>query len=455
MKGSVKGGSMRKSPIVFVNLKIVVFILLSLVVVSSVYAYSCLLCPGSGNQCWVCGEPPVCPATPDINIVEPLEDNTYNTGPLHFETSISDNVSRITLVLTGATSYSTVLCNDCDSYSGFTESLKRGSYQLCIKILTYPLGPCQGDVYTGFSKTSCKHFYVTDETLPKINGFSPEDSSSIAYGSFSVYYNSSIYNSTDDFNISLLIKNGASYDIFTKQDCALGENASCNFDVDLKQYNSSEIKFYFRIDDYRGFSVRTREATVYFDEQALNIEVISPTDAFYDSWVPFNITMNETVDSLDYSVDDANFSNLCVNCDSYIGSLNFSDGSHSVVLRALKGSNYYHKSLDFTVDSQAPVILQVFPSNNSVFYDANFSVYFSEEHPIAVVFYWRVVGVDDEFLGKVFDCDLSSGYCSGVVDLSYLNYYDDSAPIEYYFKVFDYLRNSSSQVHTSTFNLNS
>lgn len=444
------GGSMRSLKYLFLSI-----LFLTLINFRNVNAATtCLACPGSNNQCWVCGDPPICPALPTINIIRPLSQNTYATPKVFYNVTVSETVQSLVIIVNGATTYSQTLCSNCNSYSGNTSDLKPGNYQLCFKVTTYSKGPCQGGSYYPFTNTVCTNFYVTNQTIPRILSYTPKNLETITTPTFTINYNNSIYNSTSQFNISLLYKqfNETSFTILRKTDCPIGQNTTCTFNPQIN--TSANLKFYFRIEDYRGYYIRTEEVEVFYQKKSLSINIISPNNTtLYNGIVPLNVTVNETVSALDYSIDENPFVNLCTNCNSRNINITVGNGVHELVIRALKNSDYTFARTTFRVDSEPPYIIYIYPENNSIITNSNFTIQFSEENPRAVVFYWRIIGVDDEFLGTEFNCNFNLTTCSKIINTNYLLLYNRTAPIEYYFRVFDVFRNTTSQVYTSTLNI--
>jgi len=418
-----------------------------------IYATTCIACSGSNNQCWVCGEPPVCPDLPSINIITPLYQNTYPSQKIFYNLTISEIVQSLVIIVNGATTYSQTICTNCNSFFGNTSDLKPGNYQLCFKVVTFPKGPCQGNSYYAFTNTVCTSFYVTNQTIPTIFSYSPKNLEIITTPLFTLNYNSSVYNSSSQFNVSLLFKqiNETTFSVIKRTDCPIGQNVSCTFNPSINV--SSNLRFYFKIEDYRGFSIRTEEAEIFYQKKSLTINITSPNNSIlYNGTVPIIVYVNETVSSLDYSIDDNPFVNLCINCNSKSMNISVGNGFHEMVIRAYKNSDYTYAYTSFRTDSLAPVIISVFPGNNSIINSSNFSIEFSDENPRAVVFYWRIVGVDDNFLGTEFNCNFNTTECSKTINTNYLLFYNRTAPIEYYFRVFDNFRNSTSDVYTSTLN---
>ncbi|MGB9749091.1 MAG: hypothetical protein ACP5OZ_04620 [Candidatus Woesearchaeota archaeon] len=418
------------------------------------YSATCVACPGSSNQCWVCGEPPVCPELPSINIIRPLSQNTYQTPKVFYNVTLSETVQSLVIVVNGATTYSQTICTNCNSFSGNTSDLKPGNYQLCFKVVTYPKGPCQGNSYYSFTNTVCMNFYATNQTIPKILSYSPKNMETITSPVFTLNYNSSIYNSSSQFNITLLYKsiNETSFSTLKRTDCPIGQNVSCTFNPSINV--SSNLKFYFKIDDYRGFSVRTEEAEVFYQKKGLKINITSPNNlTLYNGTIPIIVSVNETATYLDYSLDENPFVNLCSNCNSKSINITASNGIHELIIRAYKNGDYTYASTNFKVDSIPPFIISISPQNNSTITNSNFTIEFSEENPRAVVFYWRIIGVDNEFLGTEFNCNFNETRCSKTINTNYLLFYNRTALIEYYFRVFDVFRNTTSEVFTSTLNI--
>jgi 5-hydroxyisourate hydrolase-like protein (transthyretin family) len=431
-----------------------IFLILTLFLAINPFAYSatCIACPGSSNQCWVCGEPPVCPSLPEIKINVPLYQNTYPTPKVFYNVTLSEKVQSLVIIVNGATTYSQTICTDCNSFSGNTSDLKSGNYQLCFKAVTYPKGPCQGGSSYSFTNTVCTNFYVTNQTIPKILSYSPKNMETITNPIFVLNYNSSVYNSSSQFNITLLYKqiNETSFSTLKRTDCPIGQNVSCSFNPSINA--SSNLKFYFKIDDYRGFSIRTEEAEVFYQKKLLKINITSPNNStIYNGTVLLNVSVNETVSYLDYSLDENPFVNLCTNCNSKIMNMTVGNGAHELVIRAYKNYEYTYASANFRADSMPPFIISISPSNNSII-SSNFTIQFSDENPRAVVFYWRIRGVDDDFLGTEFNCNFNETTCSKSINTNYMLFYNTTAPIEYYFRVFDIFRNTTSSVYTSTIN---
>jgi hypothetical protein len=81
------------------------------------------------------------------------------------------------------------------------------------------------------------------------------------------------------------------------------------------------------------------------------LEIESPVHRTYnDTAIRLEVSHNETLDMMEYSVDGSNFSMLCTNCSSSGLDMEISDGDHNISVRGTKGNASYIDTVGFSVD---------------------------------------------------------------------------------------------------------
>ncbi len=143
-------------------------------------------------------------------------------------------------------------------------------------------------------------------------------------------------------------------------------------------------------------------------------------DVFSKRSVPFEIVGSEKLDRIEYidnSASRARWIRLCWNCDEYVGDRFFSEGEHDVLVRCSSSAEEEGHSLNFFIDSRAPVILGVEPRGG--FFDGDFSVRFREDNPSKVSLNYDgfIEEVDDCVeVGRNWECDVAVDLQEGLVE---------------------------------------
>ncbi len=90
------------------------------------------------------------------------------------------------------------------------------------------------------------------------------------------------------------------------------------------------------------------------------VEIVSPVEGVYNTTkIPLNITSNQTLGSINYTVDSASFFG-CTNCSQSSSNLNLSEGNHTISATGVLGNETFNDAVSFSI--LLPVIVQ--PSND-------------------------------------------------------------------------------------------
>jgi len=413
---------------------------------SSVSASSIVLCPGSSNNCWApAGE---CPLLPEITINYPMDDYLYNTNKVPIDVQVQEQVQEMKII----SPYSETLCTNCQSYQGLSRDLTDGSYQFCIKVTTTPKGPCQGGSYYPFTVTKCVHFEVSTKRLPIILDYNPKDNSVITGANNEAFWIR--YNESQLKNASLIFRKIGedTYYILTKTDCPSGSNAECTINVDLSAYkNLDKIEFYFRLINILGGVEFSNHSTATIVRTLSSFEILSPVEGnvYASTTVPLDVWVNGTVKYIKKSLDGVSYTTLCSDCSRYNGTITAGEGSHSLKIQLTDySSNSVGRTVNFKVDSKAPVISSQTPANNAYALENTlFTVQYTEDYLKEIMLYIiRDVGKPNESVEEYLLDGCPSGTsksCSKTINVSTYE-----PMLKYYFKVSDYLRNAVSNTYT-------
>jgi len=145
------------------------------------------------------------------------------------------------------------------------------------------------------------------------------------------------------------------------------------------------------------------------------IQIIKPVmnNAYDSRIVPFEINIpNDVVHRLDYQEvgeERRGWVRLCPSkCSSYAGSRSFSDGEHTLTLRAVDGnSNVGTNTITFFVDSYAPRIRSINPKDGE-FSNGIFSIEYAEMNVVSISLFYKDSSMNDFTEVPKLDCPSGS-----------------------------------------------
>ncbi|HLG24450.1 MAG TPA: hypothetical protein VI564_05990 [Candidatus Nanoarchaeia archaeon] len=81
------------------------------------------------------------------------------------------------------------------------------------------------------------------------------------------------------------------------------------------------------------------------------LEIVSPSEqTYFTGLIDLNITSNQTLDSVLYSIDSAANITGCQNCSAFNGVLNLSNGNHTIEANGILGNETFFDSTSFAVE---------------------------------------------------------------------------------------------------------
>jgi len=357
----------------------------------------------------------------NLEIINPVDDETYNNRRILIDLSINRDVKYIYKALNSR--FFTRICSNCNA--ALKEySAKEGLNNLTIKILGY-----NGEVLLH------SIFFTIDTKKPRVSKIEPKDKSWVSGTLFTVKYTE--YNVE---SISLFYGNGVMNEILLSN-CPNGRKVECSVDVDLDDYDGQQIQYYFVIRD-KFNEVMSKTYTLNIDTSSPVLVVISPENSVYDTRrVRITATTNEKV-TMEYSDNGRKFKRLCRNCGPYNRTKTFKDGTHTLLIKATdKAGNVAITVLNFEVDSKKPSISRIEPRNKA-YTNGSFSIRYTEENVKGVSLFYSASPENEAI---IFGCP--SGryvYCYADVDLSAY----DGQQIQYYFVVRDNFNTIASKTYT-------
>ena len=214
-------------------------------------------------------------------------------------------------------------------------------------------------------------------------------------------------------------------------------------DLSLGKHNAT-----VNITDIAG---RNSELTWFFEiatTPQFNITVNSPTNSAYGSRrVPFNITLNATVDLLEFiNHNDTRpkWTRLCSDCNEYGNKTKktktLNEGNNNLTIRATDSfGTVKEENISLFIDSKLPKILRTLPRRNSVTNGTGFYVKYTEDNLKEVLVSWNPTIL----LASCTESGINKE-CYVDIDLSAF----DGQEIEYYFNVSDDIRSTISKKTT-------
>jgi len=122
----------------------------------------------------------------------------------------------------------------------------------------------------------------------------------------------------------------------------------------------------------------------YIDE----LNIISPISGYYNAQnILFNINLNKTANEIDY-IDNSNtrpkWITLCKNCNTFSKVIKFSDGNHSIGIKAILSDKVLSDTTNLFIDSKNPSITSSYPKSNSFINGSYFNVNYNENNLVDI-----------------------------------------------------------------------
>ncbi|HLD88801.1 MAG TPA: hypothetical protein VI894_01195 [Candidatus Nanoarchaeia archaeon] len=252
---------------------------------------------------------------PVITVLSPTN-KTYNTTIVILNVSVNENLSTLKMAVD-----SVFFSNACTNCNSTVRKLYLNQGAHTVRLIATD--------FSGNSNSTEITLFV-DSVKPSIISYSPLNKSYVKNTTtFSIRYS--------EVNLKkavLVIRNSTAVLQQINMSCDAGNFKLCSVNVDLSQYNSNTLYYYFNLSD-EVFTVQTQGRTLYVDSTPPVLNVISPLNANYTSrTILFNLTTEEKVKNIKRSIDDAPYSILCSNCNLTKSTIYFSKGAHTAVLQA-------------------------------------------------------------------------------------------------------------------------
>ncbi|MFA5856395.1 MAG: hypothetical protein WC867_03490 [Candidatus Pacearchaeota archaeon] len=277
-----------------------------------------------------------------FNVFSPLN-GIYSTRNVLFNISSNEKLSKIVLInQNDKNPKDSELCKNCYEY-GYTrrktKTLNEGENNLTIKTI---------DSFSNIKQEE-RVIYI-DSKKPIVHKVGPRKQT-YNNGSFYIKY-------SEDYlqNITLYYGIEGAQVNSLSQTCEQGKNKECFFFIDLKDYWTNYIDYWFIVSD-RVNQVKTEKIRIKIDTTTPELKVNLPLAQTYsDSRIQFNISSNElvTIEYKDLLAKNPNVKRLCSNCNDYGKKTKktelFSKGEHKIEIRIYdKAFNSITKEVSFNI----------------------------------------------------------------------------------------------------------
>jgi len=372
-------------------------------------------------------------SAPNLTIFSPVANNVYNSKNVLVNFSLNERADVYYRDLDASTVSWKSICSDCRIYS------REKSFNEGINNIEFKARDGSGNIaYKNIS-------FTVDSKAPKIRSVSP--TSGFVSSVFEITFDEenpidlTMHFGNDDLGFG-----DQTFDL--EDDCEVDSNRperkTCSRDVDLGDYDGSNISYWFTLTDIANTTVNSKAYNISVDETA---PVVNNPNSFYsldfeEGDVDFLLNITElNFDEAVYIVQDSRPLEKRI-CNKLVDgicerSISFVDGNYNLtVIVRDKAGNEWTSEFSFLMDSKAPKIMGIEPKKG--FADGNFEVSFKEKNPEIITLFY---GNESKEL-NVEDCNVnlaSDRYiCSTFVDLSAY----DGGIVGYHFVVEDKVGNS-------------
>lgn len=389
---------------------------------------------------------------PSMFLIHP-ENRTYNST-IPIEVQVTDESPMKYIRRIRDFRYYQTLCRDCNYYID-DWTFHKGATSITIEAEDYAGNVVSETVY-----------FLVDLTPPRIHDILPEDEDVITGSTFWVKYTEDNLKSIDLYWRELPESGNPNDGVITGGEpiptihkvplsyCQSGRRQECDIDIVLSDFDDSYIEYFFHVEDVADNAINSDMNTVRIDHMDPKVDIILPIEDSISSSrkLPFEVSISESVELLEYSLDGGRFRRICRNCEDYEKLKRFKDGTHELLVRATDyAGNVGEDSVSFEIDSVPPRISDQYPDNRD-YTNGTFSVTYREDDLTKVsLFFKRTDESDLEYKeivktnclsGNKVDCVFyPSDFSSAGYEIS--SYHGES--IEYYFVLSDQVSNTQSR----------
>ncbi len=294
-------------------------------------------------------------STNNITLISPVNNEVYYRIKVNFNLESNEILKEISYANLDKTSIRCaeeekyentcwqVLCKDCYGFGNNKErklTMEEGINRLVIRIIDK-----NGNLYYQSINLT------VDSTKPRILSTSPRKNKFTNGSYFNIRYNEQNLKS-----ITLVYGNDKRIKNVTRN-CPSGYKQSCNFSLNLSEYENKPIYYYFIVKNIL-YTEATKMTRVIVDTIKPHVYINSPVNGKnYFKKVPINITVTEgsKIEYIDSYDNYPIWKRLCNNCISYglekKSQKIFSHGEHNLLIRATdKAGNFDIKEVNFFMD---------------------------------------------------------------------------------------------------------
>lgn len=327
----------------------------------------------------------------------PFANNDF-VNKQNFLLDISTNMISSISLLDNVAGTEKLLCANCAAY-GSSYTFPRGLNNITIRAVS---GINVKESSIQFTVDNLKP--VITKTLPESNGF--------AVNSFSVSY-------SEDYVKNVILNYGVEGNYKAVSGTCLSGVQSCNFTVDLSEFNNQQISYWFEIDDLAGNTMQSNPLRVYVDTTAPVIN--SFTTNVTGAYVNFSINLTEAylnkIEYLDYNDSKQTWKTLCSSLKNSICTtkVSFKDGLHNLAIRISDKAGYtLTQNVSAFTDGTKPVIAKTLPASGS-YTNGTFIVTYTEANLQSVILTYGIKGSYTSVIipgcisGKLQNCSVMPG----------------------------------------------
>ena len=274
-----------------------------------------------------------------ITVYSPVQDAIYGERLVPINLTMSTEVFYFKYSDNG--SGLKTLCRNCNEF-GFSEVKKKGFSDGFHELVIF-------GVFENGNVSEIRNFTV-DSKIPKVIKTTPKVKlktnplrTSVTNGSdFTVKYNE------ENVREVLLGINPVNSSVvtvvnITDQCNESGRGILCNFQVDLTAFDGQQVFYWINITDIANHTGSSRPIKVFVDTTEPVLTVNAPVDnSTYGRQVPFNLSVNEQVSSLEF-IDNTDknprWKKVCSHCEDYglerLKTKSFKIGQHDLMIRAV------------------------------------------------------------------------------------------------------------------------
>jgi len=312
---------------------------------------------------------------PDLDVLEPIQDEVYNTRRVPFNINTDEPVTLSYMDLSLDVPRERRICANCMGTQR-PQTFTDGPHNLLIMALDKAGNPAQ----------QTREFTV-DSRPPRITRTSPR-ANAYGNGEFEVSYSE-----LNPVRVSVFYKQAGTFQSVDAGYCNGGARESCKLLVpDLSQ---GDLEYYFEIEDVAGEIAKSRTVTIHIDTVKPVMTVTKPDQALYNTRnVPFDISVVDQF-PVTLSYVDAQTGReiaLARAVKQFSRSRSFTDGLHDITIIARDPSgNTDEYEWEFRVDSRPPRLIRYEPRNGA-YGDGSFTAMYNELNPDTLTLWYKEYG---------------------------------------------------------------